>query len=327
MSQSVALLVRRLSSTLLWLLVPMHAFSQTHYGVANLQNDLFVGRDGGGYTNGIFLASVRASGRADVPLDVPVLLAPLSPLLGVHSPSLVSFSAGQIIITPRDLNRTEPDPHDAPYVGGLALRAAQIETKDDRSDLVALSLGLIGPASGAEQTQKAIHRVIGADRPMGWDTQVSNRVLLAIERRAAWRFASAAQARPGEASGDVVLQGGATLGNLKTLADASLLLRYGVALEQSFATTMPVTGSNSDAFLMGEGWFVFGGVSAEHMFRHIGIGESSRLRKSKAAMTVGVAYGWKDASLTFALKSVDPLIESSSRRQSYGSLTYAFRLR
>jgi lipid A 3-O-deacylase len=327
MSSSAVLACRALAVALLSIVSPAQSNAQALFGVANLQNDLFVGRDGGGYTNGIFLSSVRVASRIDAPLEPAALLAPLAPLLGVGRPSLVSFSVGQVIVTPRDLTRTRPDPEDAPYVGGLAFRAAQIEATDDRADLVALSVGVIGPSSGAEQTQKLIHRVVGADRPMGWETQVSDRLLVAIERRAAWRFAPDARARPGNASTDVVLQTGATLGNLKTVADASLLLRYGVALEQSFATTMPVTGPSADPILLGSGWFLFGGMSAERMFSHVGIGESATLRRSKAAFTAGVAYGWKDAALTFALKSVDPLLESSSRRQSYGSLTYVLRLR
>lgn len=63
------------------------------------------------------------------------------------------------------------------------------------------------------------------------------------------------------------------------------------------------------------------------MFSHVGIGAPTALRKSKAAFTAGVACGWKDAALTFALESIDPLIESSSRRQCDGSLTCVLRLR
>lgn len=63
------------------------------------------------------------------------------------------------------------------------------------------------------------------------------------------------------------------------------------------------------------------------MFSHVRIGESTALRRSKAAFTAGLACGWKDAALTFALESIDPLIESSSRRHGYGSLTYVLRLR
>lgn len=305
----------------------MEAQSESRYGVMNLQNDLFVGRDGGGYTNGAFLASVRVSSDADSPLHTPALLSFVAPWLGAGKASLVSFSAGQIIVTPRDLRRSAPDPEDAPYVGGLAFRAAQIEIRKNRSDLVALSLGVIGPAAGAEQTQKAIHSVINAETPMGWDTQVSNRALVALERSIAWRLASSDRPGASQRSGDMILQTGATLGNLETLAGASVLLRYGIGLEQSFPTTMSITGRSGDPFLFGEGWFVFGGVSGEHVFHHIGIGESSALRKSRAALVVGLSFGWRDGALTFALKSADPLIASSSRRQSFGSLTYVLPLR
>ena len=234
-------LSRALAAALLCVLasVSMQARSESRYGVLNMQNDLFVGRDGGGYTNGTFLATVRASSREEAPLRSPALLTPIAPWLGVSKASLVSYSAGQIIVTPRDLRRATPDPEDAPYVGGLAFRAAQIDVRENRSDLVALSLGVIGPAAGAEQTQKAIHRAIGADAPMGWDTQVSNRAMVALERSAAWRFAPSGGSRAAEFSSDVILQGGATLGNLETLAGASVLRGTVSAWNEAFQPRCP----------------------------------------------------------------------------------------
>ena len=301
------------------------ARAEDRYGAFVLQNDAFFGRDGGGYTNGVFFSNIRAASSGTETVAPPLLLGPVADLLGVGSATLASSSLGQIMITPRDITRREPDPADAPYIGALVYRATQIEVAGDVAQMASLNLGVIGPASGAEQTQRAIHRVIGSDRPEGWDSQVSNRPLIGLERYVAKRYAWGA-GPAGGASGDVVLQGGGMLGNLESLAGASVLLRYGIGLERSFASTMNVTGRTADPFVLGEGWFAFAGLAADRVFNHTGIGGEADLRKTRATATLGIAYGWRSSSLTFSLQSADPLIRSSNRRQSYGSVTYLIRL-
>ena len=66
-----------------------------------------------------------------------------------------------------------------PYAGYLGIGGSA--TLDDRlSDRLVhlnyleLQTGIVGPASGAEKTQKLIHSIVGAHRPMGWDSQLKN---------------------------------------------------------------------------------------------------------------------------------------------------------
>ncbi|WP_232771323.1 lipid A-modifier LpxR family protein [Colwellia sp. 12G3] len=37
-----------------------------------------------------------------------------------------------------------------------------------------LSIGIVGPASGTEQLQGSIHKLLGASTPQGWPYQVEN---------------------------------------------------------------------------------------------------------------------------------------------------------
>jgi hypothetical protein len=41
-----------------------------------------------------------------------------------------------------------------------------------------LKLGVVGPASQAENAQKAIHDLVGDDEPMGWDTQLPDEPII-----------------------------------------------------------------------------------------------------------------------------------------------------
>ncbi|MGF6529107.1 lipid A deacylase LpxR family protein [Variovorax sp. PvP013] len=304
---------------LLGLATPVLA--EERYGALLFQNDLFLGRDGGGYTNGIYLSSLRVASPGEERIAPGVLVGPVASLLGLTHATLTAASFGQGIVTPKDIARRVPDPTDAPYAGFLVFRSAQVARHDDVADVAAVSLGLIGPASGAEQVQRAIHRLTGSTAPQGWDTQVSNRPLIGLERARAWRFATAPSA--GAAGADAIVQAGGALGNLESTVGASLLVRYGTGLSRSFPAAV-VNGYSVDPFVVGPGWFVFAGVSADRVLNHTGLGDEARLRRERTAGTVGLAYGWAKSSLTFSVRTTDPLV-SGSARQMFGSLTYLTR--
>lgn len=311
------------------------AFAELHYGALALQNDLFLGHDGGGYTNGIFLSSIRMPSSGEQGVAPPGLFSgAVAGWLGLPGATLSASSLGQVMVTPKDITRRDPDPRDAPYIGALMYRSAQVHVHGDVADMAALSVGVMGPAAGAEQAQKLVHRIVGADRPEGWHTQARNKLLLGVERYRAWRLAAPPDGREGAggARSDLIVQGGGKLGSLESSVGASVLFRYGTGLARSFPTAMRAASSNADPFVVGAGWFAFAGLSADRILHHAGIGASSpflgapQLRKTRTLVTLGLAYGWKNASLTFSLQSANPLVVSSTARQSYGSLTYVMNL-
>ena len=293
------------------------------YGSVLFQNDAFVGHDGGGYTNGTFFSSIRVPTSNERIVTPGVLLANIAPILGLPEAMLTIASFGQIMVTPADITRRVPYPTDAPYVGALAFRSAQIYIEGETADMTALTLGVIGPAAGAKQTQRFIHRLTGSNEPKGWGTQVSNRPLFGLDRARSWRFPWSTST--GEASGDAIVQATGTLGNLESSAGGNLLLRYGTGLAKSFPTTAIGDGRGADPFLVGQGWFLFAGLAAARVFNHIGIHGDAKLRNYRMHTTLGVAYGWESSSLTFSLQSEEPVVEDSKKRQRYGSLTYVVR--
>ena len=66
-----------------------------------------------------------------------------------------------------------------PYAGYLGI-GGSVSLDDKITDrlyhlnYLELQTGIVGPASGAEGMQKAIHKIIGAHRPQGWDDQLKN---------------------------------------------------------------------------------------------------------------------------------------------------------
>lgn len=308
------------------------AFAEERFASVLFQNDFFFGHDGGGYTNGIFASSMRVTSLGESSVEPPLLMKPIAGWLGLPQATLASSTLGQIMVTPRDYTLRTPDPSDAPYIGVLMFRSAQVYVHDDIADMAAVDLGVIGPAAGAEQTQRFVHRVVGADRPQGWDSEVSNKMLVGIERYRAWRFPWGV-AEAGKAHGDVVALAGGVLGNFETSLGSTVMLRYGVGLERSFPTVARVATRSADPFVIGRGWFAYSGLSADHIFNHVGVSNdaplaaTAELRKSRFTVVAGIAYGWEHSSLSFSLQSANPLVRSSHQQQSYGSVTYSLRMR
>jgi hypothetical protein len=298
---------------------------------ATLQNDIFAGTDGGGYTNGIALAYLRTTAPDEAAIAPQWLLAPVAGWLGLGPATLALSSLNQVMVTPADITRKVPDPADAPYLGALWFRAAQVSVHGDIADTLAVNLGMIGPASGARQSQILIHRLTGSDRPQGWDYQVHNHALIGVDRYRAVRvpFGAANDAVP---SGDLIALGGASLGNWQSSAGASLLLRYGTGLQRSYPTAMRQSMRTADPSVLGRGWFVYAGVHADRVFSQMGVGSNqpaqgstAKLRETQVAAVAGIAYGWEDGSLSFSLQNASSLTTVTSRRKGYGSLTYTMR--
>ena len=155
-----------------------------------VDNDFFAGYDRH-YTNGIQLA-FSPDGTA-----LSEAIRSLPPLRWSAEPRF-TFAIGQRIYTPNDKTRTVPDPLDRPY-GGWLYALADVRTKTGHEvDSVQASLGVIGPASFAEQTQNGYHSLIGAQRANGWDTQIDNKLALLFGyRHSSYRTDERQGGRPG----------------------------------------------------------------------------------------------------------------------------------
>ncbi|MBP1202865.1 hypothetical protein JOD97_000879 [Duganella sp. 1411] len=289
-----------------------------------VQNDAFAASDGGGYTSGITLAHLRSVSPGQTSIAPLPVVGALAPWLGVGPAVSTRFSLSQIMVTPRDLSRKQPDPADAPYVGALWLGAGQVAVRDEVADIVGLRIGVMGPASGARRSQTLIHRLIGSERPQGWDSQGPNRLLLGVERYRGWRWGADGAAGPGA---DAIVVAGGTLGNLQSSAGASIVLRYGTGLKRSYPASLRQELRSADPVLLGSGWFVYAGLHGDRVFSHAGIGENryadsgtAELRRKQSVAVAGVAYGLPRASVSFSLQSASPLVTSTAKRKFYGSL-------
>ncbi|MCO5171418.1 MAG: lipid A deacylase LpxR family protein [Planctomycetes bacterium] len=142
---------------------PARAFALT------LDNDIFAASDKH-YTSGVRLA---------LGLPAPRPLVARAAASGRTCDLALVF--GQQIFTPENLTSSHPVEDDRPYAGwlygGIVLRLRGGDPWDLPGgrpvlDTFELDVGVVGPGSLADATQRTVHRLLNATEPAGWEHQV-----------------------------------------------------------------------------------------------------------------------------------------------------------
>ena len=141
------------------------------------ENDIFYSSDHD-YTNGVLLAYTTAP--QDTP-DWAVRTARLLPFFAQDGDVRTRYALGQDIFTPHNLHLANPPPTDRPYAGFLYGAFGLASDTGTNLDQLQVTLGVIGPASLAEDTQKWVHSIIHGADPQGWSTQLRDEPGLVIQ--------------------------------------------------------------------------------------------------------------------------------------------------
>ena len=99
-----------------------------------------------------------------------------------------------------------------------------------------IQLGIVGPASFAEETQSLVHELLASQRPNGWDNQIKNEPGLAVVYERKWRLLQAEAV--GGLGFDAITYLGGTLGNVYTYANAGVEARLGWNIPTDFGTSL-----------------------------------------------------------------------------------------
>ncbi len=312
-------------AALLPVALPSAAANEARNGVWNLliENDLFYGSDRN-YTSGVGLAWVASP---KPPPDWAVKIARSVPWFPEIGEIRHGYIVGQNMYTPRDITLAAPPLDDRPYAGWLYATIGLGIESAGQTDQFAFSVGVVGPASLAERSQKAIHDIMGSPDPQGWDTQLKNEpgIELAYQRR--WRDVA-----KGSFAGlelDVTPHAGGALGNVYTYANAGLTVRYGKRLTSDLGPlrirpSPPGSGFfvPSDTF----SWYAFVGVDGRAVARNIFLDgntwRDSRSVKKEALvgdLQWGFAMTWKGVRLTYTQVRRTREFESQGRSDEFGA--------
>lgn len=148
----------------------------------------------------------------------------------------VSYDVAQGMFTPAHTTRSDFDPTDRPYAGVLAMGLALHVEKDRSYHGLKLVTGVVGPWSLAEETQNAVHDVIGSEKANGWDYQLENEPIFNLAYEYRHRFQLAGERE--RFSMQALPLAGGWLGNMLTQGQAGGLLRFGYNVPNDFGPTL-----------------------------------------------------------------------------------------
>jgi hypothetical protein len=309
---------------------------QDNWFTVTIENDCFVGKDNG-YTNGAGVSWAHAGLTEFTPENLPGWLHFLSENTYISTlpgkERAVSYSMSQLIQTPSDLNASESRENDAPYVG-LLVWFGNLYSFDTRvSDRLSLGLGVVGPLSGAEQTQKWAHQVFVGKEPQGWDHQLDNEPVFQVSAERLLRLAGFT----GDAMTDmdVIGSGSVAAGNLESYLAVGLGGRVGSNLGRTFpaAGFLPGRQVNPLAGTVTGGWYLFLNVQGRFVANDItingntfGQSDSVPLEHWQAAASTGVAFGFHRWAFLLSGLVATNRFEGQPDSTRFGSIsiTYAY---
>jgi len=145
----------------------------------------------------------------------------------------VRHKFGQLMYTPVHITVAEPQPFDRPWAGMLYYTREYEYVSDKRDSRTTISgtIGIIGPGSLAEQTQKWIHRTFTGAPPGGWDNQIGGELglMALVERRRAIPWLSTSNTEGVQLNSTRSVR--AAVGNIMTFVGVGATLTVGKDLD------------------------------------------------------------------------------------------------
>lgn len=291
------------------------------------ENDVFSGADAN-YTNGMRIAYVSPES------DVPGWLentANAIPFFAENGKKRWELAFGQNMYTPEDYSVRAPQPNDRPYAGWLYTSAGVTSDTGTTLDHFRITLGVVGPMSGAEQVQETFHDFIGSDHPQGWQNQLDNEPGLILSYQRKWRNWWALN---NNGFGlDLTPSAGAQLGNVRTAASVGGVVRIGEDLPADYGP--PLIGSTltgTDFFQPRSngsmGWYLFAGLEGNAVARDIFLDgntfeDSLSVDKKNfvGGAQLGVAVTYNDVRYAYTHRFLTKEYDQQMGTSSYGAFT------
>lgn len=304
------------------------------------ENDLFNGTDSN-YTNGVKYSVISP----DLSPSAPEGALPRKVLEYVHripfikkSPPeythKVEFSFGQNMYTPTDTTRTDLIKDDRPYAGWLYIstsyhRKYGAEGSVNFMDTVEVQLGVIGPASLAEDTQRIVHKLREIAVPRGWDHQLKNEPGIAAVFERKWLFHPVGSNR---FSCDAITHMGGALGNVYTYLNTGMEIRAGWNIPQDFGVSL-IRPAGSTRLSIGKDFalFGFGAVNGRLVIRDIFL-DGNTFAKSHsidkepfvADLAAGIAAQFRNLMITWTEVLRTREFRDEGSDHSFGAIALSF---
>jgi hypothetical protein len=152
--------------------------------------------------------------------------------------TILGVSISQFVYTPEILTKSGVVIGDRPYAGWIGASGIIASRKGNSLILYGVDIGMVGPDSYAEQTQKAWHRLIKDNTPLGWENQLNRELGVNVKFMGAKSFR-----HDGRVDEEIILHGGGAVGNIDIHGEVGATMRVGINVPDDLGMGI---GDNSD---------------------------------------------------------------------------------
>ena len=314
-----------------------HANDSQHEWVNVTWENDFIADDDSGYTNGIGVSWGKGFfdefNEDNLPGWINSIAQHLPYSNDPNNQHAVSYQLSQQMYTPDDIQEEAIIEDDRPYAGILLWTTHLHSFNDTFSNRYWLSLGAVGPISGAEQVQDIIHDMIGVDKAQGWDNQLENEAVFLVANERLYRLS------PGHFDNgwqyDVIGMSEIMAGTLRSEIGAGLGIRMGSRLQRSFSAASLIPGRNVNplAASLESDWQVFMNLYGRYVFNDITTdgtyfrdSHSVSLTNEQAFITLGAAWHSQNWGIVASVQESTRTFEERRENTLFGTLSITWRL-
>jgi hypothetical protein len=293
------------------------------------ENDIFYNTDHD-YTNGVEL------GYTTAPNDTPDWAADLAhslPFFTKKGDVRTRYAIGQDIFTPSNISLVNPPLTDRPYAGYLYGSMGVVADSGIHLDQLSVTLGVVGPASLAQDAQNLVHDIIKDKDALGWHTQLRDEIGLIVNYERAWKVIPPQSVLGG--TFDIEPHYGFAVGNVYDYANAGAMARFGFNLPKDYGPLRiqpSLPGSDYFEPTAGLGGYVFAGADGRAIARNLFLdGNSFEASRSVQKMnlvgdiTYGAALTFNSVRLAFTQVMRSREYKTQGKQDRFGAVDLTFR--
>lgn len=243
----------------------------------------------------------------------------------------LGFGLSQKLYTPNGIEFDQLLVNDRPYAAWLSFETFYHFQNENRSHLISLNVGIVGPEAGGENIQNAYHRATNYRLAKGWTHQLATEPTLELSYQQRLRFYKVEQ------TFDALAIYGGDLGNVLVDGYIGAMTRFGLDLPHDLGPTRPsmLSGERFISADSSKEVYIYAFAAA----RVIGVGRNifldgntfkSSHKVTKKSIVVenemGLSANYKKMNFTWRFVTTTPEFEERSEYHNFASITLSYLL-